>query len=99
MSIYSTLQTTGLPCVYSHFRKKQTLPYIVYIGDGQDTFAADNTWYHRENTYQVEYYFKDKDEAKEKAIEDALLAAGYQYTKSGDNYISDMDAFVIYYNI
>lgn len=99
MSIFEVLQSTGLPCAYSHFRKAQKLPYIVYIGDGQDNFAADNTWYHRENTYQVEYYFKDKDEAKEKAIEDALLAAGYQYNKSSDVYLSDMDAFVVYYNI
>lgn len=99
MSIFSTLQSTGLPCAYSHFRKKQDLPYIVYIGDGQDTFAADNTWYHRENTYQIEYYFKKKDESAETAIEDALLGAGYQYEKSSDIYIEELDAFVIYYNI
>lgn len=98
-SIISILQGTGLPCAYSHFRQRQELPYIVYIGDGQDTFAADNTWYHRANTYQIEYYFKTKNEANETAIEDALLSAGYQYIKSGDVYMSDQDCFVIYYNI
>ena len=99
MSIYETLQATGLPCAYSHFRTAQEPPYIVYIGNGQDTFAADNTWYHRINTYQIEYYFTEKDEANEIAIEDALLAAGYQYEKSEDTYIDGQDVFVIYYYV
>jgi len=54
MTIFQTLQSTGLPCAYSHFKKGQTPPYIVYIGNGQDTFQADNTHYYRRNTYQVE---------------------------------------------
>lgn len=97
--IFKILQDIVLPCAYSHFRKKQSLPYIVYTGSGQNTMAADNTWYYRKNTYQIEYYFKEKDEAIETEIEDVLLDAGYQYTKSDDVYINDQDCFVIYYNI
>jgi hypothetical protein len=99
MSIYQTLQTTGLPCAYSHFRTKQSPPYIVYIGSGQDVFEADNTHYYKENTYQVEYYFTTKDESNEASIEDALLEAGYLYEKSEDVYIEDQGVFVIYYYI
>lgn len=99
LTVYEILQSTDLPCAYSHFRKRQELPYIVYSGSGQNTMAADNTWYYRQNTYQIEYYFKEKDEANETAIEDALLDNGYQYIKSDDVYISDQDCFVIYYNI
>lgn len=99
MSIYSTLQGTGLPCAYSHFRTEQEPPYIVYIGNGQDTFAADNTWYYKNNTYQIEYYFKEKNEANETSIESALLNAGYQYEKSEDAYLEDQAVFVIYYYI
>ena len=99
MSIYSVLQGTHLPCVYSHFKKDQTPPYIVYIGSGQNTSDADNTHYWRENTYQVEYYFTTKDESNETAIEDALLGAGYLYTKSEDVYIEDEGVFVIYYQV
>ena len=99
MSIYSTLQSTGLPCAYSHFKTNQQPPYIVYIGSGQNTSQADNTHYWRENTYQVEYYFTTKDEQNETAIEDALLAAGYLYTKTEDVYIEDEGVFVIYYQI
>ena len=99
MTIYQTLQTTGLPCAYSHFKKSQTPPYIVYIGSGQDTFDADNTHYYRENTYQVEYYFTTKDESNEASIEDALLGAGYLYDKSEDIFIEDQGVFVIYYYV
>ena len=99
MTIFQTLQSTGLPCAYSHFKKAQSPPYIVYIGNGQETFDADNTHYYRRNTYQVEYYFTAKNESNESAIEDALLGAGYLYDKSEDVYIEDEGVFVIYYYI
>lgn len=99
MTIYETLQSTGLPCAYSHFRTPQEPPYIVYIGSGQETFAADNTHYWRENSYQVEYYFTLKNESNEAAIEEALLANGFIYDKSEDIYIEDEEVFVIYYYI
>ncbi len=99
MSIYSTLQGTGLPCAYSHFKTHQTPPYIVYIGNGQDVLEADNTHYWRRNSYQVEYYFTTKDESNETAIEDALLAGGYLYDKSEDIFIEEQGVFVIYYYI
>ena len=99
MSIYATLQSTGLPCAYSHFKTSQTPPYIVYIGNGQDVLNADNTHYWRRNTYQVEYYFTTKNESNEAAIEDALLENGFIYEKSEDVYIEDQGVFVIYYYI
>lgn len=99
MSIYQTLQSTGLPCAYSHFKTAQTPPYIVYIGNGQDTFGADNTHYWRQNTYQIEYYFTTKNEQNEASIENALLEAGYLYDKSEDVYIEAEDVFVIYYYV
>lgn len=99
MSIYQVLQSTGLPCAYSHFKKAQSPPYIVYIGNGQDTFEADNTHYYKRNTYQVEYYFTTKSESNEAAIEEALLENGYLYEKSEDVYIESEGVFVIYYNV
>lgn len=97
--IYDVLKSTGLPCSYSHFQKKIDPPYLVYLGSGQDTFGADNTWYHRENTYQVEYYFVTKNEANETAIENALLENGYNYEKSEDIFLEDEGLFLIYYYI
>lgn len=97
--IFDTLKKTNLPCAYSHFKDKLKPPYIVYIGRGQYTFAADNTWHYRNNQYQIEYYFKEKDESKEQAIEDILLADGYNYEKSDDVFIETEGLFVIYYYI
>ena len=99
MSIFEVLQSTGLPVAYSHFRTAQEPPFIVYMGDGQQTLSADNTFYWTDNDYQVEYYFKLKNETDEAAIETALLSAGYQYQKSEDVYIQSEDLFVIYYTI
>ena len=99
MTIFQVLQSTGLPCAYSHFKKKQSPPYIVYIGNGQDTFQADNTHYYKQNSYQVEYYFTTKNERNEEAIETALLDNGFLYEKSEDIYIEEEEVFVIYYYI
>lgn len=99
MTVYETLQLTGLPCAYSHFKTDQEPPYLVYIGNGQDVMEADNTHYWRNNRYQVEYYFTTKNEENETAIEDALLENGYLYDKSEDIYIEDEGVFLIYYYI
>ena len=99
MSIYEVLQSTGLPCAYSHFKHRVEPPYVVYIGSGQDIFLADNTHYHTHNRYQVEYYYLTKNESNESAIEKALLDAGFLYEKSEDIFIEDEEVFVIYYYI
>ncbi len=99
MTIYQVLQSTGLPCAYSHFKTKQDPPYIVYIGNGQEVFEADNTHYWKQNSYQVEYYFTTKNEQNEASIEEALLEAGYLYEKSEDIYLEDEGVFMIYYYI
>ena len=104
MTIQQVLQSTGIPCVYSHFREKKngkpiSPPYLAYIGNGQDNFEADNTFYYSENRYQVEFYFTTKDETKEKAIEDALKENGFLYSKSEDIFLEEENVFLIYYYI
>mgnify|MGYP003446693628 CR=1 FL=1 len=102
MTLFQILETTGLPVSYAfHIDVDSPIepPYLVYLGNGQDTFDADNTHYYRQNRYQIEYYFTQKNEENESAIEDALLDAGYLYDKSEDVYIEEENVFVIYYNI
>lgn len=99
MTIFEILESIGLPCAYSHFRKDQAPPYLVYIGDGQDQFDADNTYIWKDNRYQIEYYFTKKNEEVETEIENKLLENGYLYDKSEDVYIEGEDVFVIYYYI
>lgn len=102
MTIFQALKQTGLPCVYSHFKEKdspKSPPYLIYIGNGQNTAEADNTIYWSENRYRVEYYFTQKNETNEAGIEQALLDAGFIYEKSEDVYIEEEGVFVIYYYI
>ena len=92
----------GIPCAYSHFRDEnvpEAPPYLVYIGNGQDRFEADNSYYWSRNRYQIEYYFTAKDEDQEAASEKLLLDNGYLYDKSEDVYIEEQGVFVIYYNV
>lgn len=101
MAIFDTMQKTGLPCAYSHFGDGEdpSPPYMVYLGAGQDTFSADNTFEWTKNRYTIEYYFTRKDEESEALLEQALLEDGFRYIKGEDIYIEDEKIFVIYYDI
>lgn len=98
---------TGLdiPVAYSHFDNQQGSPdhieppYLLYIGNGQDNFKADNNFYWSRNRYQVEYYFTKKDESLEDQIEQMFKDHGLLYEKSEDVYIEEEGVFVIYYTI
>lgn len=99
MSLFETLRNTGLPVAYGRFKSAKSPPYIIYLGNGQNEFFADDGIFYKDNQYQVEYYYEEKDEAAERKIEEALTAAGYLYTKSEDIYVQSEDMFVIYYYI
>lgn len=97
MTIQEVLTSTGLPVRYSHFTTPQEPPFIVYLGDGQTHSTADNAYNLKRNIYQVELYFKAKNETLEEAVEMALEINGFLFDKSSDAYITEEDLFVIYY--
>ena len=97
--IYEALTSTGMPVAYGFFKEPQQLPFLCYKQNGQTNVPADDTFIHSEQDYQIEYYFKAKDEDTEETIEQALLANGYLYEKSEDAYIEDDKVFVIYYQV
>lgn len=97
--IDAILEEVGIPVTYGLFREKTELPYIVWIGGGQEHFSADNTYYFREDNYQIELYFRLKNPEIEAAVEQLLLDNGLYYEKSEDVYIDEEDVFVTYYNI
>lgn len=97
--IVTTLHGLDIPVAYSHFKTAVNPPFLVYLGNGQNTLDADSTHYWRQNTYQLEFYFEKKDEAQETSIEDALLADGWLYDKSEDVFIESEGLFVIYYSV
>lgn len=106
--IQEALNSAGLPWAYMLFRGETYTdekgrecevkpPFLVYYGSGQNKRSADDTRYWSENTYNIEYYFEEKNESNEEEIEAALLAAGFQFDKSEDVYLEDEDLFAIYY--
>lgn len=97
--ILATLEKTGIPVRYFLYGSKQSPPFIVYMGNGQDVTQGDDTYVDALNRYRVEYYFIKKKESIEAAIEAALLADGWLYEKSEDVYIDDEKLFVIYYYV
>lgn len=99
MTIQEVLNSIGLPVAYSHFKQKQKLPFIVYVGNGQEQFVADNNFYYKQNSYRIEFYYKNKNEKIEEKIEKALCESGYLYEKSKDIYIDSENVFVIYYYV
>lgn len=99
MTMFETLKQTGLPVAHNAFDRAPAFPCLVYTGTGQEAFEADNTFYVRQNTYRIEYYFKYKDEDAETAFEDFLLGQNIKYVKSEDTYIDNDQVFVIYYEI
>lgn len=99
VNIDSILNGLGIPVAYGLHKERTPLPYIVWLGSGQDTFDADNTHYIRENTYRIEFYFKLKDPSMEERLEQILLDNGLLYEKSEDVYLEDEGVFMIYYYI
>lgn len=99
IELISALSQTEIPVFYGRSIEGVKPPYLVYLGDGQEQFNADNTFYKKSNSYRIEYYFTEKNETIEETIESALLAEGWLYSKSEDIYIESEDVFEIYYQI
>ena len=99
MTVFQMLQTLGRPVAYGYHSTEQELPYFCIVGNGQDQFQADNTYYVTKDRTQIEYYFKKKDPELEAEIEALLLANGFRYDKTEDIYVEDQDVFLIYYDI
>ena len=97
--IMQVLEGTGLPARYGFFPRPQETPYIVYHGNGQNIFDADNTVYFKRNTYLIQYYFNEKNPEAESRIENALVAAGLRYEKSEDIWDDAEGVFSIYYYV
>lgn len=103
MSIQDTMKKVEkqgkIPVAYGRFKTIQKPPFLVYLGDGQTNVEGDDTYVHSVPDYQIEYYFREKDEETEAAIEQILLDDGYLYEKSPDAYIEEEDLWVVYYTV
>lgn len=99
MTIYEVLEQLGYPVAYFQFEEPPTIPFLVYRGSGSSTFLADESIYHSENTYEVMYYFTNKNTDIETAIEKHLTSNGFKWEKGEDVYIEQEEMYRISYYI
>ena len=100
ITIKEALRRTGIYTAYFEIESEIEAPYIVWRGRGQNNFIADDTFYFKiGNTYEVDYYYLEKSEEVEDVIEQALLDAGFLYTKGEDLRDSDTKEFLIIYDV
>lgn len=74
------------------------LPFICYLADGSDNFAADNTVYLKGTTVRIELYTAAKDLTTESAIESALAAAALVWSRD-DTYIDTERCYLTIYEV
>lgn len=100
MTIREVLEGTGIYTAYFEVKSDIEAPYIVWRGSGQENFVADDTFYFSlGNTYEVDFYFLEKDEEVEAAIERALLDGGFLYTKGEDLRDANTKEYLIIYDV
>ncbi len=82
--IKEILETTGLPVAYRAFEehKAPPLPYICFLETSSENFFADGLVFVEIKSIQVELYTKQKDEATEDKVKEALSSFTWQKTET-----------------
>lgn len=84
--IQQLLESTGLPVAYRVFTEEEvkekniTLPFITWLNDRDNNFAADDAVYFAAHSVDVELYEEYRSAEYEAAVEAAL--SGIFYTKN-----------------
>lgn len=87
------------PTRYSHFNKKQDLPFITYIDDGEENFHADNIDFLTGEFVQVELYTKNKDINLENKIKKLFRDYEIGFDKLPTQYIDSEEIFMSVFTI
>lgn len=77
--LYKLLCSTGLEVYFYEANQNPTLPYIVYLKDGETAWGSDSKNFLRKDSYLVEFYSARKDFANQEKIEKALDSVGIRY--------------------
>lgn len=96
--IFKILKKINIPVSYQSFKNEQNLPYIIFVQSGSNNFGADSKVYKKDNKYNIELYFEDKNFELEEKLENLLDENDIYWTKSADIRIeSENMTEVIYY--
>ena len=77
--LYKLLFSIGLEVYFYEADQNPTLPYIVYLKDGETAWGSDSRNFLRKDSYIVELYSARKDFANQEKIEKALDSVGIRY--------------------
>lgn len=91
--------TLGISCKYGKNDLTSKPPFLMYSGAGAVNKFADNKVYSTKSLYNIGYYFKNKDEAFEKSIENVFNSNNIIWEKSEDIFVATENIFGIVYQI
>ena len=94
--INTTLKPTGLPYRETRFVKPPAGTYVIYMDD-VETDGPDGQARILTHSITLEVYEPRPDDAAEKAIEDALTAAGLQWRKQARYWLQTEQRYQVIY--
>ena len=97
--IEKILEEINLHAAYMRFSSVTKHTYLIYYARGADKYIADDSVYHSEYKYPIEYYFNIKSRENEQEIESILNKNEVVWEKSEDIYIDSEDMYLIKYYI
>lgn len=92
--VYELLCSTDLEVYFYEADTDPTLPYIVYLKDGETAWGADERNFLRKESYIAELYSAKKDFENQGKIEAVLDAAGIPYDVTED-YIEEEKMYLV----
>lgn len=96
--VTDALAAIGYPVTYLQWPEKEVpqLPYICYYYPSMSPDVADDTHHAQLHNLNVELYTKSKDFAVESEVDQALLNAGFVFTKE-ETFLNDENMYEILY--
>lgn len=96
--LISILNEINIPYAYNHFAQGEVVepPFICYLVNGSDNFAADGLVYFKINEIHIELYTDCKNPSLESQIEDVLFNHQIFYEKQ-ESHIKDENMYEVLY--
>lgn len=89
-------EAQGFTYAYGVLKKPPTPPYIVTTTADSQVFHADNIVFYKKNTINLNYIYKNKNQAEINKIENTILA-DITWQKSDENYLPSEEVWQITY--
>ena len=89
-------EAQGFTYAYGVLKKPPTPPYIVTTTADSQVFHADNIVFYKKNTINLNYIYKNKNQAEIDKIENTILA-DITWQKSDESYLPSEEVWQVTY--